>query len=243
MKLTEIDELNPKTVLGIAAHPDDLDFAMAGSIAHWVGEGAEAYYLVLTNGSKGSSDRSTSSSGLIATRRKEQQAAAKILGVKKVFFCDYDDGHLCCEDDVKRDIVRIVRQIKPDVVMTMDPTMVYSLERNFINHPDHRAAGQAALDAVFPLARDHLTFPELLAEGYEPHVTPTVLLVNFEKYNYFVDISQTLDQKMRALAAHSSQVADMAHTQKVMTDYAAQMGEKAGMPYAEAFVRIDVNPL
>lgn len=235
--------LVPKVVLGVAAHPDDLDFGAAGTVAKWVSLGAEAYYLILTDGSKGSSNRQLSSSDLIIMRRKEQKNAANILGVKRVFFCDYEDGHLRCDMAAKRDIARVIRKVKPDVVITMDPTMVYSLKQNFINHPDHRAAGQATLDAVFPLARDHLTFPELLGEGLEPHNTPTLLLINFDKSNFFVDITDSLDRKMKALAAHPSQMDDIKKVQAYMTNAARELGKQASCDYAEGFIRLEVSSL
>lgn len=237
----EFKELKPKVVLGVAAHPDDLDFGASGTFATWAAAGAKIYYLILTDGSKGSSDRHLSSVDLIKIRQKEQKTAAKILGVKDVFFLAYEDGCLMCDLDVKQDIVRAIRQTKPDVVITMDPSMLYSAKRGFINHPDHRAAGQATLDAVFPLARDHLSFPKLLDEGLEPHSTPTVLLINFEKYNYSVDISTSIDKKMEALAAHKSQMSDFEATQNMMREVAAEVGKQGGKAYAESFVRIDIN--
>lgn len=233
-------ELKPKVVLGVAAHPDDLEFGMAGSVAKWVGEGATAYYAILTDGSKGSADRHVSSSDLIKIRRAEQQAAAKVLGVKEVFFFNYEDGCLECNLDVKKDIARVIRQVKPDVVMAMDPTMTYSVARGFVNHPDHRAAGQAALDAVFPLARDHLSFPELLAEGLEPHKTPTMLLVHFDNANYYIDISDYMDTKLKALDEHVSQIPNLTATHELLRGIAAQNGKKCGCRYAEAFVRLDI---
>src|SRR3989344_3187826 len=177
----ENNSLKPKKVLGVAAHPDDLDFGMSGTIAKWTARGAEAYYLILTDGSKGSADKNMSPEDLVKMRQDEQREAAKILGVDEVFFLNYEDGCLVCDKQLKRDIARVIRKVKPEVIMTFDPTLVYSAKRGIINHPDHRAAGQATLDACFPLARDHLSFPELLAEGLEPHATPTILLMNFDK--------------------------------------------------------------
>jgi len=243
MHITTATDLQPKVVLGVGAHPDDLDFGVSGSIARWVSQGAAAYYLILTDGSKGSAERHMSPSDLITVRRQEQQAAAKLLGVSEVFFLDYEDGNLINSYELRRDIVRAIRQVKPDVVVTMDPTMVYSLERNFINHPDHRVAGQATLDAVFPLARDHLSFPELLAEGLEPHITKTVLLIHFERRNCFVDISATIDKKLQALAAHTSQLSDVASAQAAIKKLAEDMGKQCNCQCAEAFVRIDVASL
>ncbi len=233
--------LQPKVILGVAAHPDDLDFGMSGSIARWVNEGATAYYLILTNGNKGSEDRTLKPKQLREIRRQEQRAAAKILGVSEVFFCDYNDGELDCCKPVKNDIAKIIRQIKPDVVMTMDPTMVYDAPRGFINHPDHRAAGQATLDAVYPLARDHLAFPELLKKGLEPHKVGTVLLVNFDHSNFAVDISEVIETKLRALGAHESQFAHKQQTLDLVRDINKQSGSKLKVAYAEEFVRIDIQ--
>ena len=230
--------LKPKVILGVVAHPDDLEFGMAGTVAKYIAEGAKVYYLILTNANKGSSDRSMTSDELRDIRRTEQRAAGKVLGLSDVFFCDYEDGALEVCMDVKRDIVRIVRQVRPDVVLTMDPTMMYDVGRGFINHSDHRAAGQSALDAVYPLARDHLSFPELLQEGLEPHNVATVLMAHFGKENFYVDISPHIDTKLKALAAHKSQVAEPAF--EMVRQWGAQMGSKVGAAYAEGFVRIDI---
>jgi LmbE family N-acetylglucosaminyl deacetylase len=238
----KLPDLKPKAVLGVAAHPDDLDFGMSGSAAKWAAEGTDVYYLLLTDGSKGSDDRHISSSDLTKLRRREQQAAAKILGLKDVFFLDYEDGLLLNDANVKRDIARVIRQTKPEVVVTMDPKISYWVDGGYINHPDHRAAGQATLDAVFPLARDHLSFPELLAAGLEPHKVPTVLLMSFGQDNNFtVDITDTLNQKLDALAAHASQMSNIEETHLLVRDWAKQAGRLAGYDYAESFLRIDIQ--
>lgn len=232
--------LQPKTVLVVGAHPDDLEFGMSGTVAKWAAQGADCYYLLLTDGSSGTEDRHISTTDLIKLRREEQQAAAKILGVKKVYFFDYPDGHLEITQELKRDIVRVIRETKPEVVMTLDPTMVYSEQYGYINHPDHRAGSQATMDAVFPLARDHLSYPDLLAEGFEPHKTQHLLLAHFEKQNYFEDITDHLETKLKALAAHSSQGADVVETQAMMRGVAEQLGKQFGTKYAESFIRLDV---
>jgi LmbE family N-acetylglucosaminyl deacetylase len=209
--------------------------------AKWAAEGADVYYLLLTDGSKGSDDRHLSSADLIKIRRDEQLAAAKILGLKQVFFLDYEDGLLVNDANVKRDIARVIRQTKPDIVITMDPAVLYWVENGYINHPDHRAAGQATLDALFPLARDHLSFPELLADGLEPHKVPHVLLMRFGmEHNYSVDITATLEQKLKALAAHASQMANIEETHVMVRDWAKQAGQLGGHDYAENFLRIDI---
>lgn len=233
--------LQPQVILGVAAHPDDLEFGVAGTVAAYVARGAKAYYFVLTDASKGTADRSLSGHQLTEIRREEQRKAAKILGISEVFFADYEDGALEVTQALKRDIVRVIRQVKPDVVLTMDPTFVYSMERGFINHTDHRAAGQATLDAVYPLARDHLAFPELLTdEELEPHKVKTLLLTNFNRQNFFVDITATIDTKLRALAAHASQIPDMSGAEAMLRRSAAQAGARIGAGYAEGFVRLDL---
>jgi len=233
--------LEPKVVLGIAAHPDDLDYGAAGTMAGFAEAGADIHYLILTDGSKGSDNSTISSAELIKIREKEQRQAVKAIGGKGVDFLGYPDAELQITMSLKKDIVRVIRTIKPDVVITMDPSMLYSANRGFINHPDHRAAGQAALDAVFPLARDHLTFPELYADGYEPHKTKTVLLVNFDNNNFIVDISKTFDKKIAALAAHASQVSDIGATEQWLKAMAGKIGGQAGYALGESFMRIDLQ--
>lgn len=234
-------ELTPKIVLGIAAHPDDLDYGAAGTMAHFGEQGAAVHYLILTDGSKGSDDKSVSSEQLIRIREDEQHAAVTVVGGKSVTFLGYPDAGLEISQHLKKEVVKVIRKIKPDVVVTMDPSMLYSARRGFINHPDHRAAGQVTLDAVFPLARDHLSFPELYAQGYEPHKTKTVLLTNFDSGNFYVDISQTFDTKVAALKAHASQVPDIASTAQWLKQMAQATGKSAGFDLAESFVRIDIR--
>lgn len=233
--------LKPKVVLGIAAHPDDLDFGAAGSMAAFAAAGAEIHYLILTDGSKGSDLPDITSAELTKIREKEQQAAVKAVGGQNVVFLGYPDGELEITMKLKKDIVKVIRTVKPDIVITMDPTMIYSADRGIINHPDHRAAGQAALDAVFPLARDHLTFPELFADGYKPHKTPTILLVNFDSGNYVVDITDSFDKKIAALRAHQSQVSDIDNVKVWLREIASEAGHRAGCELGESFIRIDLR--
>jgi len=234
--------LQPKVFLGVVAHPDDLEFGMAGTVAKFVAEGAKGYYFILTNANKGTENRSLTSDQLRDMRREEQRAAGNILGLTDVFFGDYEDGALEVTQAVKRDIVRVIRQVKPDVVLTMDPTMVYSAERGMINHPDHRAAGQTTLDAVYPLARDHLTFPELFRdEGLAPHKVKTVLMNSFDQANFYVDITDHMDTKIKALGAHASQLGDPEGAFARLKEWASVAGAKVGAQYAEGFTRIDLG--
>ncbi len=239
-KTRDYEELKPKIVLGVAAHPDDLDFSSSATMAKFASEGAKVYYLLLTDGSKGSDDRSISSTDLIAIRHEEQRLALKVLGGQEVTFLDYPDAYLEVTMELKKQIAAEIRKRKPDVVVTMDPTLVYSIERGFINHSDHRAAGQATIDAVFPIARDYLTFPELYEQGLEPHKVKTLLLTNFDNPTYFIDVSQTMDKKFAALKEHASQIKDMSMVQERFTTMAKKLGEQAGYTYAEGFVRLDL---
>lgn len=239
MQPTSHEPLHPKIVLGVGAHPDDLDFMAAGTLAKFAAEGAAVHYLILTDGSSGSSDPTADSQQLVKMRKAEQDGAVLATGATSSEFLDYTDGQLEITMELKKDIIRVIRKLKPDVVITFDPTMVYDAARGFINHPDHRAAAQATLDAVFPLARDHLSFPELVEEGYQPHKVKTVLLSNFSVQDFYIDITDTIDAKIAALAAHSSQMPDMAAVEKTVRDMASANGSKTGSAYAEAFIRID----
>lgn len=224
------------TILGVAAHPDDLDFSASGTFSKWVKEGASCYYLICTDGSKGSNDPKMTEKKLIALRRKEQKDAAKILGLKNVFFLNHKDTQLTADLTLKKEIVCFIRKLKPDVVVTLDPTFVYSRVRGFVNHTDHRAVGQAALDAVFPLARDRLTFPELEKEGLYPHKVQTLYLTNFDNATDIMDISDTIAIKILALKAHKTQVTEEALVR--IKKWNGTLGKKKGYRFAEGFVKL-----
>lgn len=241
MTQANFEELQPKVVLAVAAHPDDIDFGASGTMAVFAANGAAIHYLILTDGSNGTSDSSLEPSELVKMRQAEQEAALKCIGGTAAQFLNYQDGALEVTMQLKRDIVKVIRDLKPDVVVTMDPSVLYSTEIGMINHPDHRAAGQATLDAVFPLARDHLAFPELLSDDYQPHKVVSVLLINFNTSNYAVDISQTLPAKLAALKAHASQMPDFDRVEKLVKEIAETAGKAAGAAYAESFVRIDLS--
>ncbi len=242
MKSDVFETYEPKVVLAVGAHADDIDFSASGSIAVWAKSGARVEYVVITDGCKGTKVRDVSNEGLAETRRKEQEDAATVLGAHEVHFLDYEDGNLELNNKLRKDLVRLIRQVRPDTVVVMDPTVIYSSELGYINHPDHRVAGQATLDAVYPQARDHLSYPELLEEGLEPHKVAHVLLTNFEKQNCFVDISETFDLKLAAIDCHISQFPDNQTTHEMLKSVATKSGLLCGSRYAEGFVRIDVHP-
>lgn len=234
--------LQPKIVLGIAAHPDDLDFGAGGTLAHFARQGADVHYLQLTDGGKGTADPNLTPAQLAEIRKKEQEAACTCIGGCGVHYLEYSDGTLQPTQEVKEHIVRVIRTIKPDVVITTDPTFVYDEQYGIINHTDHRAAGEAALDAVYPLARDHLAFPHLYESGLKPHKVKTVLLTKFSAHNYYIDITATFETKMEAVRAHDSQVGDYEAMRQMFTDMARAAGKQAGTKYAEGFVRLDLMP-
>lgn len=193
-------ETPPHRAMLVIPHPDDGESGCGGTIAKWTREGCEVLYVVCTNGDKGSSDPDMNSEKLAAIREQEQQNAAAVLGVKEVVFLGYGDGELEDTRVFRGQIVEQIRRWKPDVLMAMDS------RRLSHTHRDHRISGQAALDAAYPFARDVLHFPEHLRAGLETHKVPTVLLWGSESPDVVVDIGDTVEVKMRALAAHESQL-------------------------------------
>jgi LmbE family N-acetylglucosaminyl deacetylase len=230
-----------KVILAIGAHPDDLEFGCSGTMAKWIKEGAEGYYIIITDGTKGSEDISLTAEQLKETRYREQKEAGEVLGLKNIFFLDFTDGELVNTPEVRRWVVRIIRQVKPDVVICQDPAFLYDQERGYINHPDHRTAGQIALDSVFPFARNARTFPELLEEDLTSHKVSDVLLSTFGQGNFYVDITKTMEIKLKALSKHVSQQEDPEGVKKIVKHFGGVIGEKAGYKYAEAFTKISIE--
>ena len=228
-----------KVVLGIAAHPDDLDFAASGTIAKWTKQGAICYYLICTNGCKGSDDQTMTEEKLIKIRRQEQLNAGKVLGLKDFFFLKHNDTELIADLVLKKEIVYYIRKLKPEIVITTDPTFIYS-SFGFINHTDHRAAGLAAIDAIFPMARDRLTFPEHERRGLLPHKVKILYLANFEKPTEIIDISDSIDLKLKALKAHKSQISKEVIVR--IKERAKQLGKKRGYSFAEGFIKLNLLP-
>jgi LmbE family N-acetylglucosaminyl deacetylase len=195
----------PDKAMVIMAHPDDPEFFCGGTIAVWCAAGTEMTYLILTNGNKGSDDPDMTPEKLAAIRQQEQQAAAKVLGVKRVIFLEEPDGELEPSLDLRRRVVAEIRRFKPDVVITQDPSR-YFYANTRINHADHRAAGEVALAAIFPAARNRMYHPELLVEGLEPHIVKEVYLAASIQPDRWIDISQIFERKLEAIRCHASQV-------------------------------------
>ena len=237
--MDEID-FQGKTVLVIGAHPDDNDFGAGATVAKATRQGAKGIYLIATMGQRGSSDQAMTPERLSAIRKKEQEEAAKFLGVGEVHFLDYVDGELIPDIRLKEHVVTYIRRHRPDIVFTMDPSFFYFKEFGFVNHSDHRAIGEATLDACYPLARDLLSFPEHVKAGLQPHKIKEILLHSFvpENANFYVDVTDTFDTKIKALSLHQSQVPNIQQLEKRMRDRAEAAGKLAGCKYAEAFVRL-----
>lgn len=217
----------------VVAHADDAEFGCSGTVATWCRQGMDVVYVICTDGSKGSSDPNVTPRQLVETRKREQEGAARVLGVKEVVFLGYEDSMLQPTLELRRDIAREIRRHKPDVVICPSPSRNL-FGQGYIGHPDHMAAGEAALSAIFPAARDRLTFPELLEEGLEPHKVREVLVTEREHADSWIDVSDVMDIAIEALKQHASQVGDW-DVAKGMREWRAGTGKPKGIPYAEAF--------
>jgi LmbE family N-acetylglucosaminyl deacetylase len=221
-------------VMVITAHPDDSEFGAAGTVAKMVKQGREVTYAIVTNGNKGTSDRAITPERLARIREAEQRQAARVLGVERVEFLGYEDGEVEDTRHLRRDITRQIRRWRPDLVITQNPHRTYNL---YASHRDHRITAGVVLDCVYPLARDHLAFPELLPE-HEPHKVREIYLMQWENPHLVVDITDTMDVKLKALACHQSQLGNFPDVEARVRDRAAALGKPHGYACAEAFDRI-----
>ena len=220
----------------IMAHPDDAEWTCSGTVAKWCAEGWEVVYVLCTDGSKGSSDPEMTSEQLVKIREKEQRDAGEVLGLRDVVFLGYPDAYLEPTLELRKDIAREIRRYKPDVVITGSPAR--DVERGYyVSHPDHLAAGEAALAAIFPTARDRLTFPDLLEEGLEPHEVREVWIAVGDNADNYVDVEAYMEIAIKALKAHVSQV-DPENAGEWFQQGRIRTGAKIGMAYAEGFKRI-----
>ena len=228
------EEKSPERGMVVFAHADDADWGCSGTVALWCRQGMEVVYVVCTDGSKGSDDPDMTSERLAQIRRDEQIAAGEVLGLKEVVFLGYEDAMLEPTLELRRDITRQIRKFKPDILITTGPFRTLD-SMQYIGHPDHFAAGEAALSAVFPAARDRLTFPELLEEGLEPHKVKEVLVMDrSEGATRLIDVTDTIDIAIEALKRHESQVTPE-QAEQYMRMWRAENGKAQGMKYAEAF--------
>jgi len=229
---------SPQRILVVLAHPDDPEFFCGATVARWTAAGHQVGYCLLTCGDKGSPDRSIQPEELCCIRQAEQRAAAAVLGVAQVRFLNHPDGYLVPDLDLRHQVTRLIRQERPDVLVTCDPTTLY-VGGDRLNHPDHRAAGQVVLDAVYPAARDHLYFPELLQEeGLEPHAVREVWAAGTQQPNVVLDITATWETKLRALFEHRSQIGDQKEFEARMRAHLAEGSTPENPRYEEKFRRI-----
>ena len=214
-------------VMAIFAHPDDAEFLCSGTIARYVASGYRAYYVLATSGDKGSDDYSATSEELATIREAEQLAAARVLGVEDVTFLRHPDGEVEVSIPFRRELALVIRQRRPDVILTFDPWQRYQI------HPDHRAVGQTTLDAV-AAARDHLYYPEQLGDQLREHRVHNVYCFATDNPNHYVDITSTIDTKIEALLCHTSQIRSEGLAERIRAR-ARQAGQELGVEYAEAF--------
>jgi LmbE family N-acetylglucosaminyl deacetylase len=218
-------------VLVITAHPDDVDFGVAGSVAAWTDQGVDVAYCVVTDGDAGGFDPTVPRSDIPGIRRAEQEAAAKIVGVEQVYFLGHPDGRLYPTIELRRDLSRVIRQFRPGRVVCQSAERL--LDRIYASHPDHLAAGEAALCAVYPDARNPFAFPELLQdEGLEPWTVHELWLMGpgDRSAAIAVETTATVDRKVTALLCHESQIPDREGLTKRVLEAARSQGEMAGLP-------------
>jgi LmbE family N-acetylglucosaminyl deacetylase len=231
----------PERVLVIVAHPDDADFGVAGTLAKWIRAGSVARMVCCTSGDAGADDARTDPLELGVTREREQRAAAAVVGYESVDFLHRPDGALANDLALREQLVRIIREFKPDAVMCMDPTMVIT-RGGFLQHVDHRTAAMAAIDAVYPASRNAMAFPHLVIdEGLEPHNVDIVYMFFTDQADTWVDISDTVETKIAALREHTSQLRQPEKLEEMLRRWSAEDGKKIGAAAAEAFRLLKMN--
>jgi LmbE family N-acetylglucosaminyl deacetylase len=216
----------------VTAHPDDSEFGAGGTVAKLVREGMYVSYCIVTTGNNGSGDRGMTPARLARIRAEEQRAAARVLGVETVDFLGFPDCEVEDTRESRLAVTAAIRRHRPDRLIIQNPNRTKNLGAS---HRDHRTVAGIALDSVYPLARDHMAFPELLAQGLEPHKVREIYLMWWENPELVVDISDTIDLKIKALACHASQFKDFAGVEKRVRDRGAELGKPRGYAYAETF--------
>ncbi len=229
-------EYVPPIAMVVHAHPDDQEFSTAGTLARWSKAGCQIISVMITSGESGSNSIDQDEHykpELAKLREAEQTAANAVIGVAETIFLHYPDGTLQASLDLRRDLTRLIRKNKPVIVMTGDPTVRFYGDE-YMNHPDHRVAADVCCDAVFPSAGTRLIFPELLAEGLEPHDVKYVYLHGSERNNLYIDITEFLELKIKALLQHKSQISE-SDARQTATDWAVESGQSCGFKYAEGY--------
>jgi LmbE family N-acetylglucosaminyl deacetylase len=233
-----LDAEIPQRVLAVYGHPDDPEISAGGTLARWADGGAEVHVVVTTRGEKGTSDPNADLDEVARVRVKETAAAARVLGVAGTQHLDHPDGDLADDRALRMELVRLVRALRPDVVLCPDPTAVFFGD-GYVNHRDHRVTGWATLDAIAPAAGSPHYFPELRAEGLDVHQVHAVYLSGTLEPNLWVDVGATLERKVEALFCHASQLVETGDWfREFLRESALAAGKAAGVTYAEAFRRI-----
>jgi LmbE family N-acetylglucosaminyl deacetylase len=234
-------DARPERLMVIVAHPDDADFGPSGTVARWTREGTVAHLVCCTSGDAGSDDAHTDPLELAALREREQRAAAAHVGYAEVTFLHRPDGALANDLALREQLVRLLRTFRPDAVVTFDPTVLIHAD-GYIQHTDHREAAMAAVDAVYPAARNAMAFPHLvLHEGLEPHTVQRLYLFWTERANAWVDVSDTLEVKLAALREHASQLRKPEELEERIRSWAAEEGAPHGVAAAESFRILDLG--
>jgi LmbE family N-acetylglucosaminyl deacetylase len=229
-------------LLVVMAHPDDVDFGSAGTIASLTSRGVHVTYCLVTDGDAGGEDRTISRGEVAAKRRKEQTEAGHAVGVRDLVFLGYPDGRVECTLELRRDISRVIREVQPQVVLSQSPER--NLDRIFASHPDHLAAGEAALCAVYPDARNPFAYPELLEQGLEPWTVEEVWLSGHPAANEAVDVTDFIDRKFEALLSHTSQHPEPDAMQHRVSQWMRMTATSLGLAegrYAEAYRVVRAN--
>ena len=224
----------PDRFMVIAAHPDDADFGPAATASSWIDQGSTGWLVCCTSGDAGGEDPDMDPLELAAVREREQRAAAKVVGYEGVTFLHMPDGALVNDLILREHLVREIRTFRPDAVLATDPETLFYRNRG-VNHTDHRAAGMAAVDAVYPAARNPMAFPWLAKQGLEKHDVRRLYLFWTNEPTVFVDISATIERKLDALRAHESQLKDFAGVEKWTREWSAELGKEVGVANAEGF--------
>ncbi|HEV3226709.1 MAG TPA: PIG-L deacetylase family protein [Acidimicrobiales bacterium] len=235
-------EQETERILIVTAHPDDVDFGAAGSVATWTEQGIGVTYCIVTSGEAGGSDASITRDEMAAIRRSEQTAAAEVVGVSDVRFLGHPDGRVEPSLELRRDISRVIREVRPQRVVCQSPQR--NFDRIYASHPDHLAAGEGALAAVYPDSRNRFAHVELLDEGYEPWTVPEIWMMGGPAVNVHVDTSGVIDRKVKALLCHASQIGDPDAMDTLIRTWGAAVAKTVGLPdgsYAEAFQRVDTR--
>jgi LmbE family N-acetylglucosaminyl deacetylase len=223
----------PRKAMVIAAHPDDIEFTSAGTVARWVQDGAEVIYILCTSGDVGIAEPDMTKKRAAEIREAEQWAAAEIVGVKEVVFLREPDGMLENTIALRKRLVREIRRFKPEVVITGDPTILWA-GPTYINHPDHRAAAGATIDAIFPAAGQPNLFEELAEEGLTAHKVRKVYVLSWDKSDIYVNITGTIDLKIKALKKHASQMKDW-DPGPMLREWSSELAQGKEMQYAESY--------